>query len=208
MIDLKHYERILESGLMLDHYLILCMVKRKEELPTSKRVQGFLNLLNKKGYIQDGALTDEGVLLTECEITTVEAPKEEKVVETDFSKWVLDLHKRCQTKIQELTGGKQVRDKIGGKPYPFLPNSTDLAKSLHRAIVLYKLKDLDKIEKAMMNHIEKCHKANKWFPLMKYYIIKSGMGGSVASASSDMVTDMESLDEMETGTGKSTQKFV
>lgn len=208
MIDLRHYERILESGLIFDHFLVLNMIKNGEELPKNKRIQGFVNLLNKKGYIQDGNLTSEGILLTEYEIITVGAPKKEKVTESDFSKWVLELHKRCQNKLQELTGGKQVRGKIGGKPYPFLPNFTDLAKSLHRAIVLYKLEDLVKIEKAMMNHIERCHKANNWFPLMKYYIIKSGVGGSIVSASSDMVTDMESLDEIETGTGKSTQKFV
>ncbi len=133
MIDLKHYERILESGLLLDHWLVLLMIKNKEEMPKNKRIQGFINLLNKKGYIQDGVLTDEGILLTEYEVKTVSIntaspDKEEKVVETDFTKWVIGLHKRCQNKLMELTGGKQVRDKIDKKPYPFLPNSTDLAK--------------------------------------------------------------------------------
>ena len=208
MIDLKHYERILDSGLMFDHYLVLCMVKNGEELPKNRRVQGFINLLNKKGYIQDGVLTDEATVLTECDIKTVSTTVEKEEVQTDFTIWVIGLHKKCQSKLLELTGGKQVRGKIGGKPYPFLPNSTDLAKSLHRAIVLYKLTDLEKIEKAMIGHILKCHKANNWFPLMKYYIIKSGAGGSVASANSDMVTDMETIDEVEEVKGKSNQKFV
>lgn len=209
MIDLKHYERILESGLLFDHYLILCMVRNKEELPKNRRIQGFLNLLNKKGYIQDDMLTDEGIMLTENEIKTVSTHVDDEETQTDFTKWVISLHKKCQDKLYELTGGKQVRGKIGGKPYPFLPNSTDLAKSLHRAIVIYKLTDFEKIEKAMMQHIDKCHRARIWFPLMKYYIIKSGAGGSIASASSDMVTDIDSLDEnIIEGGGKSNQKFV
>lgn len=207
MIDLKHYERILNSGLLLDHYLVLCMVKNNEELPTNKRVQGFLNLLNKKGYIQDGALTDEGVILTEHDVSLNDSPKGEERI--DMAKWVMEIHRKCQNRLLELVGAKQVRDKIHNKSYPFLPNTTDMLKSLHRAMVIYKLTDLDKIERAIMGHIDKCHKARSWFPLMKYYIIKSGSGGSIASATSDMATDIDSIDDKEeTGSGKSTQKFV
>ena len=208
MVDLKHYERILDSGLMFDHYLVLCMIKNGEELPKNRRVQGFVNLLSKKGFIQEGLLSDEAIVLTEHDIKTVSTSVNKEVVETDYTKWVMGLHKRCQDKLMELTGGKQVRGKIGGKPYPFLPNSTDLAKALHRAIVLYKITDLEKVEKAMMGHIVKCYNSKNWFPLMKYYIIKSGVGGSVASANSDMVTDMDSIDETEEVKVKSNQKFV
>lgn len=211
MIDLKHYERILESGLIFDHYIILCMKNKGEVLPNSRRVQGFVNLLNKKGFIKDDMLTEKALLLISEDIiinNNVNTTEPEKSNETDFTKWVIDLHKKCQNKLMELIGAKQIRGKIGGKPYPFLSNSTDLAKSLHRVIVLYKLVDMDKIERAMMLHIEKCHSSNNWFPLMKYYIIKSGVGGSVSSTSSDMVTDMESLDDIELKSGKSNQKFV
>lgn len=200
MIDLKHYEKILDSGLIFDHYLVLCMIKNKEELPKNKRVQGFINLLNKKGYILDSMLTDEGIVLTEYDIKTVKTTVDKVEVETDFTKWVISLHKKCQNKLLELVGGKQVRGKIDGKPYPFLPNSTDLAKVLHKVIILYKLKDMEKIEKAMINHILKCHQTRNWFPLMKYYVMKNGQ--------SELVTDMDSLDESIVESGKSNQKFV
>ncbi len=65
---------------------------------------------------------------------------------------------------------------------------------------MYKLKDMDKIERALMQHIEKCNRARNWFPLMKYYIMKNG--------TSEMVTDMDSLDDQIVDGGKSNQKFV
>lgn len=201
MIDLTHYERILESGLMFDHFLVLCMIKNGEKLPKNRRVQGFINLLNKKGYIEDGALTDEGILMTDWEIalTTKEAPQD-----TDFTKWVIALHKKCQAKIFQLVGSKQIRGKVNGKSYNFLPNATDFAKALQRAIMVYKIKDTDKMEKAIMGHITKCHRENHYFPLIKYYIIK-GIG---SACSSDMATDIENPEEEVDNSGKSVQKFV
>lgn len=203
MIDLEQYERILNNGLLLDHYLVLVHLKEGKELSKSKRVNGFINLLVKKGYIEDGALSEKGmVFLAEGDVIQplISSSVDKKDV-VDFGLWVDQLHRRLQDKLVELTGNKQVRDKIDKKTYPFLPNPTDLGRTVYKAIVLYKLTDLVKIEKCLMLHIEKCHRAHSWFPLMKYYIMKNG--------ASDMITDMENIDDEEVvTTGKSNQKFV
>jgi hypothetical protein len=197
MIDIQQYEKILNSGLLLDHYLVLCNIRDGREQPKSKRIQGFINLLSKKGYLEDGTLTLKGAELTDLRTleitktsstttTTTTVQEESSFVEEtqlDFAEWVKVLHKKCQSKIHALRGTKQIRDKIQGKSYSFLPNSTDLMKVLYRVITIYKLQDFDAIERCILGYIEKCHRANNWFPILQYYIMKDKF--------SKLVTDLE-----------------
>ncbi len=196
MIDTVRYKLILDEGLLLDHYILLCNIRDGKELLLNKRVQGFVNLMHKKGYIEDGVVTSKGLRLLDGQLNPIVDPPEEpnpEVERFDYAGWVIQLHRKCEAKLVEKTGRRQVRDKIDGKPYPFLPNSTDLGKALLRAINHYKVNDFDKMEKAILAYVDKCAKANKWFPLLGYYIIKGGPAASTIS--STMVTDMNSDDD-------------
>lgn len=204
MIDTEKYQKLLDDGLILDHYHVIQCMRDNINLPKSKRIQGFINLLNKKGYIEDGCLTEKALILIDnyitknASITTTTTEKEDKKV--NFGEWVLQLHKKCQDKIKHYTGTPQIRGKIHGKSHSFLCNSMDLGKSLLRVINLYKLKDLDAIEKCIMKHISDCCLSKHYFPLIKYYIIKDN--------ESQLVTDLMDPDNsIEEVSFKSTQKF-
>lgn len=201
MISIKQYERILNNGLLLDHYLVLCSIRDGEELPKTGRIDGFINLLNKKGYIEDGSLTSKAYEIIDIHPTIKVEKDEVETPKFDFAGWVTNLHKKCQDKLLSLTGKSQVTSKIKGakKGFPFLPNVTDLGKKLLGVITLYKLSDMDLIEETIMKHIDNCSKSGEWFPLIKYYISKDGI--------SDLVTDMESVREG-ISDKKSTQRFV
>ena len=200
MINTEKYNKVLDAGLLLDHFVILCLLRDNQVIPKNKRIGGFQNLLTKKGYIDNLILTDKGKELVGEEIlngfsksiaTIEKVEKVETVKKTDekfdYADWVIKLYAKCKTKLIELTGKRQVRDTINGKAYPFLPNSTDLGKVILRAIQAYNLDDFDKIERSIISYIERCAKTNSWFPILQYYIMKNG--------ASTMVTEMETMDE-------------
>jgi hypothetical protein len=199
MIDVEKYKRILDEGLLLDHYMLLCNIKDGKELLKSKRIQGFINLMCKKGYIEDGILTDKAMILVGSELVEekkplrFEAPKqleEEEVQDSkkvNFAYWTIALHRKCEDRILKATGKRQMRPKVEGVAYSYLPNPTDLGRVIMRAIGAYKLKDLEKIEKAILAYVDRCIKADRWTPLLGYYIMKKDM--------STMVTDMDNLEE-------------
>lgn len=197
MISLEKYKKILDEGLLLDHYIILCKIKDGSPLPESKRVIGFTNLLAKRGFTHEGNITQKGNdLVGEDLVVENTVPTKVIVVETsqsiqkfDYARWVISLHRKCEAKIVEATGKRQVRDTINGKPYSFLPNSTDLGKAILRVIDSYKIKDYDRIERTILAYIDRCIKSKQWFPILVYYIIKNNM--------SAMVTDMETIDDNE-----------
>jgi len=212
MIDVEKYRIILEEGLMLDHYFLLLNIKEGKELLKSRRIQGFINLMCKKGYIEDGTLTEKAQKLLEGDGNPIPEVPDRKPIEEladslrkeeglkvekkfDYASWILTLHKKCEQKLVGATGKRQVRDKIDGKAYSFLPNPTDLGKVILRAINVYRLKDFDKIESTILKYIDRCAKANKWFPILGYYIMKNAM--------SPMVTDMDSDDDESTDTNPS-----
>lgn len=202
MIRPEKYNEVLDSGLLLDHYFVLSSIKNGEQLLNNKRIQGFVNLLEKKGYLEQGTITEKALELLDNVETAVALTTSEKSSkkQEDFSVWISSLHKKCQDKLFELTGARQVRDKIDKKSYPFLPNSVDLGKVLYKVITLYKIKDYEKIEKCILNYIEKCAQASNWFPILQYYIMKNNK--------SNLVTDCESGDDEPQEQSKSSQKFV
>lgn len=61
MIGEAKYKEILDSGLILDHYFLLCQIKTGQKLVASRRILGFTNLLTKKGYLDDGKLTQKAL---------------------------------------------------------------------------------------------------------------------------------------------------
>ena len=203
MISLETYKKVLDSGLLLDHYWIMCNLRDGKHMPDTKRVHGFINLLTKKGYIDEGSLTTKAFDVIDLHAVMVVEQEEVETSQFDFGGWATSLHTKCKDKILELTGKKQIMSKIKSsdkKGYRFIDGVDDFVARLFSCIQKYKLKDMDSIERALMNHIDTCHSTNNWFPLMKYYIHKQGEG-------SPMVTDIENGIEAITA-GKSAQKFV
>jgi hypothetical protein len=195
MIDTILYNQILDQGLLLDHYILMCNIRDGNELGSNKRIQGFLNLLCKKEYIEDGTLTEKGlnliggVMAKEVKPTLrMKAGKKEER-KFDYADWVIMLHRKLEARLIVGTGKKQYRAKLDGKGWSWLPNPTDLGRVLLRAIQSYKLTDFDKIEACLLRYTDLCIKKDKWFPILGYYIMKNNM--------STMVTEMDSMEEEE-----------
>lgn len=191
MISKDKYNEVLEHGLTLDHYFLLCNLRNNVPLSNNKRIQGFINLLTKKDYIKDDVLTEKALdLISECEFSKEVVLKDEKkeVVTVNIEDWVRGLHSRCEQKLLKLTGKKQVRDKINNKPYAFLPNVLDLTKNIFKIMTIYKIKNLDKVEYTIMKYIDSCYAAKNWFPTLYYYIMKDGK--------SNLVADMDTMEDM------------
>lgn len=203
MISLEVYKKILNNGLLLDHYMVMCNIRDGKEMPKSRRIDGFINLLEKKGYIEDGVLTDLAFDIIDIHPVIVVGKEDIETPKFDFVGWSTSLHEKCVNKIIELTGKRQVISKIknSGAGYRFLDGIQDFSTRLYKCIERYKLKDMDIVEKAILNHIDNCHSSGNWFPLMKYYITKQGEG-------SPMVTDIENGIDIQKKDEKSTQKFV
>lgn len=215
MVEEKKYSQILSNGLMLDHYFLLCQIKKGEKVHSDKRVKGFINLLTKKGYIKDNQLTELGLSIVDNVTAPTPIKKEEVVIvekkteklslskfidSTDDDIWMKGIHKKCQDKLFELIGKKQVLARIDKKAYSFLPNQVDLIKVLTRVITIYKLRDFPKIEKTLLRHIESCSNSGNWFPIMQYYILKNNL--------SQMVTDLDHEDDQGGDAYRSNQKFI
>jgi hypothetical protein len=184
MISVEKYEKLLSSGLSLDHYYVLVSLYNKTKLPNYKRINGFVNLLTKKGLIVDGTLSAEAIDM----VQEVTIPKLEAKENVDFRDWVGSVHVKCIEKLVELTGKKQVNGIIKGKKWPFMcSNLMDFSKNLYKVITIYKVTDYDLMEKCLIRHIESCHQADHWFPSVYYYIFKDNK--------SQLVSDMESYDE-------------
>lgn len=196
LVNEDKYNKILNDGLILDHYMILYNLKNNIKLLNNKRIQGFINLLTKKEYIKDEQITDKGLILVEnCDFAKINVDDKH-----NLTNWATKLHVQLQEKLKELTGRIQMRPNIEGRLYPFLPNAIDLTKVLQRVIIHYKITDYEKIKKTLFGHIEECNRSKKWYPLLNYYIMKDGL--------SKMVTDMETEDVEETPDFKSQNKFI
>lgn len=193
MINMEKYEILLNEGLSLDHYYVLVMLYNNQKLSKHRKVQGFLNLLVKRGYIVEGGLLSERAIdLVQMDIlenvvcsTTDTTTLNPNILE--FNDWSYELHNKLETKLIELTNKKQIRDRVkGGKPYSFLCNPQDLAKNLKKITKLYKLENRrDEIERALIDHIEECYKANSWFPIIYYYIYKDNQSQLVNDLSAE-----------------------
>jgi ASC-1-like (ASCH) protein len=195
LLNQEKYEKLLNESLGLDHYVVLWNLYNNQPISKHSRIGGFVNLLIQKGYVQDGMITEKGIDLIQEDILVpvVIAPtlytieNKEKFV---FGDWVNYLHDKLEQKLIELTGKKQVRDRVKNGPLQsFLCNAKDLEFNLAKVCKKYKLnkeEDRIKIEQTLVKHIENCHKSNSWFPLMYYYVLREG--------NSRLVTDLDNSD--------------
>lgn len=195
MIGDDVYNQILEDGLLLDHYYVLCRMKNGEKPVSSRRVQGFINLLTKKEYLKDDQLTEKAELLVE-NCATMSVPP--LPISEDFTKWITELHIKCRDKIKKLTDRNQAYIKVNNVDYPYLPGVTDLGKKLEKFIRVYKHSDREKIEKCLLRH---CDTRNQ---KMIYYIMREK-----ENAKSDLASDYENFEDLEDKQEyQSQQKFV
>ena len=192
MITNEKYDEVLDSGLLLDHYFVLDYICKGIPLSKNKRIQGFINLLSKKGQLEEGKPTKKAERLV---------GKVQIMIKTgDISVFSKELHQKCKDKLEKLTGKPQVIDKINNKPYSFLPNAVDLQRTLVRFVKEYKVYDFEKIEKAILSYIERCNDARSWFPVLQYYIMKNSQ--------SPLMTDIESDNNQEPVNFKSSQQLL
>lgn len=192
MITVEKFIQIEEKGLTLDLYFLLCSIHSGEKPPETRRNEGYINLLVKKGYVKNGELTEEAVELVKDEmiIKAANQPVEEIVEKEPFDVWVKRLHKICEDEMIRLTGKKQMRQSInGGNPHSFMCRAEDMKERLLTVVKRYKLLETDrgKVEQVMINHINSCHKANNWFPTIWNYIYKDKM--------SKLATDLSTLED-------------
>ena len=101
---MEKYEEVLSSGLLLDHYFLLCRLKNKKTILSTKRVKGFINLLNKKGYLDGEDLTEKAMdLIQNCGDDLEEKVENETRSISEFS---TSLYSDCQNLLFELVGKK------------------------------------------------------------------------------------------------------
>lgn len=194
MINDEIYDELLTEGLCLDHYYLLCNLSNGVVPVSNKRIQGFMNLLHKKGFIKDDEITEKAKqLIKNC---GVKEPRKISETYINFEIWADETLESCKQLLHDYTGNNQKNAQVNGKgkSYPFLPNITDFKTKLSKVINKYNLKDYNKIKKTLLRHITNCQNESSWFPLMKYYILKDN--------ESQMVTDMDSIDEIVETTNK------
>ena len=161
---------VYDTELSILDYLILLNVyyKSEEEFLKDERFRGHFAYLQQLGYLGlNNKLTLEGKNLIEFEIGI---PSYEAKVTTNF---YVELHKKLQDRLLELTGKKQ--QVLQGK-YSFLCNSKDLQKKLSKVISSYSLKDLNRVEKILLNYVSKCVKSRfDKVQLIEYFIMKDNV---------------------------------
>ena len=63
MINTEKYNNVLDAGLLLDHFALLCCIRDNQAILKHKRIVGFQNLLCKKGFILNNNLTEKALNL-------------------------------------------------------------------------------------------------------------------------------------------------
>lgn len=168
-MTLKKMEEILEAGYDINIVALLYIYKEGGMTGSmNEKIAGYVGMMERKGLLIGGRITGAGEELLEMYEGGVTVTKEEKK-----QKNLEEIFDKVQERLIALTGKRQIRTDIFGKAYNYLPSKYDFITRLKGVVNKYKLKDLEKIEKILINVIEKCHKTGKWFPLMVYYMTKN-----------------------------------
>jgi uncharacterized membrane protein YheB (UPF0754 family) len=168
-ISLEKHEQILSSGLLVDHYFILALIKQEAALPKHHRVRGFINLLKKREYLnEEEELTEKALAL----LADIKKPNTK-----DYS---TELLEKLKAKFKESTGKNQVKG--FGNVY-FIPSEKEMKDHLTRFERDFHPTrgNEEKIEAILFEHLEKCIGENQYAPAIKYFIHKDG-GSALASA--------------------------
>lgn len=182
-ISTEELKEIYAAGLNLMGLYVLQAIHKGQDLSGVKgEIEGIRGMLELKGYIQEGIISEQGMTLLGKLTEKAAVP-----VSGHFDVIVRDIHESLQVRLMKLTGKPQKR--IQGK-YSFLCNQVDLGRKLQLLSARYGKQDWTKVKAALLNHVERSHKAG-WdrVYLIEYYIMKEG--------SSKLITDMQSMDERE-----------
>jgi hypothetical protein len=183
MISLEKYKELLDKGLDANHYVFLGFILNNKQLDgvvPKARLDSIHRTLIRKGMIVEVEdkfiLTQEAINLISTQVVTTPS--------TATLNDVLDLNKVLKEALYKITGKRQV---VGfGNTY-FIPSAKDLETFLNRFRKAYpSLWNISNIEKCLVAHVEKCAKAGKYSPAVKYYIIKEGTGSQLAAALENM----------------------
>jgi len=171
MYNLDYLLKIKENHLTVKEYLLFKIIEDGSLFLFKEEYIDELIKIKKEDYI------DNNQNLTNKAYQILNKIDGNKLKEINYEKLLIKL----QTHLKSLSGKDQY--KVQGK-YNFLPNKVDFQNRLKKVILKYKLKDNDKIEKLLLNHITTAFKANfSYVPLLQYYILKDSQ--------SQLVTDYE-----------------
>lgn len=196
-MKIQQLQEVLLQEIDLNHYMILTMIHQQEPIETIKniKVQGWLNMMIMKELIakKDGKyfLIEKGLnLIKKVGLTEVVVKMDQKILLTDLMKKndVYDynaLHLRLKEQLKKLIGSSQYFLQVQGNKYPYLCGATDLKLKIEKFKQVYKLTDMEKIEKCLMRHLS-IHNQK-----LIYYIIREK-----GDSKSDLAGDYENFDEL------------
>lgn len=148
----------------------------EEETLTAEKIKDMnTDLKIKKNWLQSriknasivSRLAYEDVLENSTEIVTTS--KSPEIAEDSFDL----LFKKLQDKVKEKCGKANYQVVYtGGNQYPLMCNLMDFKSKLNKVIRKYKLDDMNKIEKILINHVSNLRPGMQ---LLKYFIEKDNM---------------------------------
>lgn len=175
-MNLTKMEKIIEKGYDLNIIALLYMIKQGESISSGlEKIKAYVAMMERKGLILEGKITATGE-----ELLAYMEEKGEIVREKEKIEGLEELYNKVVAKVEELTGGKQVRTEIYGKTYSYIPNKYDFVSRLKKVVNKYSLTNPTILEQTIIRNIEKCHKTKKWYPLLVYYFIKDDISALAA----------------------------
>lgn len=186
-INIIEISKAVEKGLGIGEFIYLKMIDDGcLYLINSEKLKPYYNGLFMGGYVFEDKITEKG---KEFLKSVEENDKVSKKVDNSFK----DIYVRLGEFLKSKIGKKQI---LGfGNKYFMFSSALELENTLKRFWKFYpEYNDIVKIEKCLVNHIEKCAKTNKFAPAVQYFIIKEQDKGKPIS---QLLAAYDELDEVE-----------
>lgn len=201
-INNEIFIKALEKLNSLDTYFILAQLNENQPLPKSLKVDGHLNLLQKKQFInQEGKLTDKAIEILAYINDDKVILKQVEEKNQNFSQFCQSLFTKLENKVIELGEKKTFKNPSTERLLP--SNVKELSDRIKDFMKKYNYTDLTKIEEELLQHVEKCiKKPNKYQRSVYYFIFKDKFPSELLKA----LTDDEKEEEIQEYV--SIQKFI
>lgn len=186
MLTIVKLQEILNANLDLNHYVLLTMIidNQPVEKVDDVKVKGWLKMMLMKGLIEKHneiyKITEQGL--------SVALLQPRKLLLTDVMKVGYDyenLQKILKEELKRLTGYSQYFIKVQGTNYPYIPSVLDLKTKIEKFKMVYKMTDMEKIEKCLLRHLSIRNQK------LVYYIIREK-----GDSKSDLAADYENFNEL------------